>query len=166
METFVSDVREFVEALYKIQSDHSWRPIQDFYDLNTETLKKAISMVFDKHDEFMEYMSLEGTTADIEALQAKLKETAPRMFFITMACFLGSLNDKEKHGATVSQEIVKWYRAQGWTFPEFRFEKIGKERLNKNMDTNVDGDVTAKEGRGDTVHSGEPSVADAECEVL
>jgi hypothetical protein len=161
METFVSDLREFVEALYKIQSDHSWRPVEEFYNLNTEPLKKAVYMMLDKHDEFVEYISSKGTEEDIEELNASLREKAPRMFFITMACFLSSLNDREKDGEPISHDLVRWYREQGWKFPEFRFEKIGTERLNENEYTHVDGNVTSEEGGRDTFHSREPSFVDA-----
>ena len=161
METFVSDLREFVDALYKIQSDHSWRPIEDFYNLNTEPLKKAVYMMLEKHEEFVEYISSNGREEDIEELNASLREKAPRMFFITMACFLNSLNDMEKEGIPISHDLVRWYREQGWKFPEFQFEKIGIERLNDKDNHTVDGNVTSEEGGRDTFHSREPAILDA-----
>jgi hypothetical protein len=134
MEEFVTDLHDLVEALRKFQENHQWWPVQDFYDIQNKTLKKSVYVVLENNNEYMTYLAQNGTTFDILALETELKEKAPRMMFVAMACFLNFINELEKADAPISEEIIQWHRVRGWNFPKFRFEREN-ERKEIKIDT-------------------------------
>jgi hypothetical protein len=138
MEEFVADLHDLVEALRKFQENHQWWPIQDFYDIQNKTLKKAVYVVLENNNECMTYLAQHGTTLDILSLEKELNEKAPRMMFVAMACFLNFIFELEKAEEPISEELIQWYRTRGWTFPNFKFEKE-KDTKDIKIDKGQDG---------------------------
>ena len=116
MEALVNDLATF-------QKDHQWWAIEKFYNIKNETLKKAVETILKKHDAYIMNIAINGESTIIETIVSEIKKDAPFMFVSFMACFLDymyKLNTIQKQD--VSQELVSWYRKQGWEFPNFSFE--------------------------------------------
>ena len=100
----------------------NWLP-HHFLEAKSETLKKAVETSL-QQDPMFEYFLSNGTEVEATALVELLREEVPMMTVATLKGILDALYKLEALQGIPSQELVRWYRKQGWKFPEFRFEKI------------------------------------------
>jgi hypothetical protein len=113
----------------------NWQP-HHFVEAKSETLKKAVESSL-LQEPMLEHFLSNGTEADVNTLVELLREEVPMMTVATLKGILDTLYKQEALQGTPSQELVRWYRQQGWKFPEFRFEKIEKEVTKRTVVDNL-----------------------------
>lgn len=112
-----------VESLKTYEKEfENWQP-HHFLETKSETLKKAVESSLQK-EPTLDYFLHKGTEVEAIALVELLREEVPMMTVATLKGILDSLYKHEALQEDISQDLVRWYRKQGWKFPEFRFEKI------------------------------------------
>lgn len=112
-----------VESLKTYEKEfENWQP-HHFLETKSETLKKAVESSLQK-EPTLDYFLHKGTEVEATALVELLREEVPMMTVGTLKGILDALYKHEALQEDISQDLVRWYRKQGWKFPEFRFEKI------------------------------------------
>ncbi len=113
--------RVLLETLKQQEQRFSdWLP-HHFLEAKSETLKHSVESAL-LQEPYMESFLREGKEAEMNALLVQLREEVPMMTVATLKGILDALHRHEALQETISQDLVKWYRAQGWKFPLFHFE--------------------------------------------
>jgi Fe2+ or Zn2+ uptake regulation protein len=140
--------RQLITSLKSYEKEfENWLP-HHFLEAKSETLKKAIETSL-QQEPTLEHFLRTGTEEEATALLELLREEVPMMTVATLKGILDTLYKYEALQETPSKELVRWYRAQGWKFPEFRFEKIELK-------------VTVVESSSDSILSQQPSSNDGQ----
>jgi len=111
-----------LKTLKAIELEHRWWSPEIFLRLDNQTLKRKVTHVI-QTDPYCKTLSRDGTREEIEAFKDALHEQTPLMIISVLTCFLDYLFQQEQTGGSISSQIVKWYRNQGWQFPKFTFEE-------------------------------------------
>lgn len=119
--------RQLLESLKTYETKfEDWEPHR-FLDAKSDTLKKAVECSLQQEPTFDHFLH-QGTAAEATQLVELLREEVPLMTVVTLKGILDALYKHEALQEEISQELVGWYRVQGWKFPPFKFEKLAEEQ--------------------------------------
>jgi len=110
-----------LQQLKSIELEHRWWSPEVFLRLENKTLERKVKATLQNHA-WITNLVAQGTVKDMETFKDALHEKTPLMIVSVLACFLDTMFLQETIGLPISIQIVKWYRQQGWQFPEFKCE--------------------------------------------
>jgi hypothetical protein len=114
-------MEDLVKTLSAFEKTHSWWSSETFMNANNETLKKEIKLQIQKSI-YAIVLAREATEEQFQELVDAIFEKSPRMMFVFFPVFLDYMKTQENLQETVSLDILKWYRKNGWSFPQFNAE--------------------------------------------
>lgn len=100
----------------------SWSPEQ-FQNIQNATIRATVRAAFREPTKYIETLVQHGTKMEIHEFSLAVKEQCPLMYLATFAGLLDILYSCEEYGTIYSPNLVEWFRENGWSFPEFEFEK-------------------------------------------
>ena len=113
---------QLLESLKTYEKEfENWQP-HHFLEAKSETLKKAVERSLQAEPTFEHFLQ-NGTVEEATQLLELLREEVPMMTVGTLKGILDALYRHEALQGKPSQDLVGWYRKQGWKFPPFQFEK-------------------------------------------
>lgn len=128
--------RTLLESLKSYEEKFAdWQP-HHFLEAKSETLKKAVETSL-QQEPMLDHFIHQGTEEEAMALVELLREEVPMMTVATLKGILDTLYKHEALQEDISKDVVRWYRKQGWKFPEFRFEKIEAETTKVTVVNNT-----------------------------
>ena len=118
-------MEQFVDELRKFEVIHQWWSPQTFQRLDNQTLKRFVDEQISTCEAFEQLLQT-GSTDEFETWIAAILEAAPKMITVVLACILNNLHSLDSANQLLSEQIVAWYRKEGWSFPPFRHEMVQK----------------------------------------
>ena len=114
-------MEELIKDLKRIEMEHRWWSPEVFLSLENKTLKRKVVDILNKSS-YITRLAAYGTKEDIQAFTFALHEETPMMIVSVLSCFLDKMFTLETLHIAISQQIVAWYRNEGWQFPKFKCE--------------------------------------------
>jgi hypothetical protein len=114
-------MEELLNELKKVEQEHRWWSPEVFLSLENKTLKRKVVEIIEKST-YITRLAAYGTKEDIQDFTFELHEKTPMMIVSVLSCFLDKMFTLETHHVPISNEIVAWYRKEGWQFPKFKCE--------------------------------------------
>jgi hypothetical protein len=123
-----------IATLVSFVNNHmTWSPEQ-FQNIHDTTIRTTVRAAFREPTKYIETLIQHGSKEDIDTFSVAVKEQCPFMYLATFAGLLDTLYSCEEHGILYSEQLVEWFRDNGWSFPEFEFEKKSTLSLTKARD--------------------------------
>lgn len=107
----------------RFEHQHQWWSHNTWFLPDNQTLKEFVESQI-RSDVSIQNLIKQGTNDDITQFYEKLKDVSPLISTAVMKGILNVCYREEKLDGQFSKDIVKWFRAMGWKFPDFTFEKI------------------------------------------
>lgn len=123
-----------IDTLAAFVKHHDSWPPEQFQNIQDTTIRATVRAAFREPTKFIEGLIQNGTREDINEFSLALKEKCPFMYLATFAGLLDLLYSCEEYGKLYSPNLVEWFRDNGWSFPEFEFEKRNKLTLARAKD--------------------------------
>ncbi len=111
----------FVEEITSFEKIHSWWSDETFMKADNKTIRTFLCDTI-RQNAWVEGLATKGTSADMDQLKEKLLAQCPKMAQATLMNLLDYLYTFDTAGKPFSEELVSWYRTQGWQFPPFSHE--------------------------------------------
>jgi hypothetical protein len=123
-----------IATLASFTNNHSSWSLEQFQNIHDPTIRATVRAAFREPTKYIEKLIQYGSKVDIDIFSLAVKEHCPFMYLATFASLLDILYSCEEHGRLYSVNFVEWFRDNGWSFPEFEFEKKSTLSLAKAKD--------------------------------
>jgi hypothetical protein len=114
-----------IRALKRFDAEHSFWDYTTCSSPTNQTLRREIGYIL-QNQLNLESFLIYSTPKDLEDLLKEVRDFVPRFTVATLKGILDELYKCEALQQSFNKELVRWYRAQGWSFPEFTFEQSEK----------------------------------------